>query len=102
AETGKPERAALQARLAELVRGTRTRLVGPNCIGIVNYLCGARITFAGHAPGEKPPPGAVGVISQSGALGFAFSQAIERGVPISHVLTSGNSCDVDIADYVAY
>lgn len=102
AETGKLDRVALQQRLADMVRGTPTRLIGPNCIGIVNYLCGARITFAGHAPGRVPPPGAIGVVSQSGALGFALSQAIERGVPISHVLTSGNSCDVDVADYVAY
>ena len=41
------------------------------------------------------------MVSQSGALGFALAQAMERGASFSHVLTSGNSCDVDMADYVA-
>ena len=45
---------------------------------------------------------AIGLVAQSGALGMALAQAVTRGVSFSHVLTSGNSCDVDMADYVAY
>src|SRR5690606_42061005 len=45
---------------------------------------------------------AIGLVSQSGALGFALGQAIEHGVSFSHVLTAGNSADVDVADYVSY
>ncbi len=54
-------------------------------------------------PDRPPPrPHAIGIISQSGSLGFSLAQAIERGAAVSHVLTSGNSCDVDVADYVAF
>ncbi|HET6195407.1 MAG TPA: acetate--CoA ligase family protein [Acetobacteraceae bacterium] len=42
------------------------------------------------------------MVSQSGALGMALAQAVVRGVSFSHVLTSGNSCDVDMADYISY
>src|SRR5690606_28514552 len=51
---------------------------------------------------EKPRGPAVGIVSQSGALGFALGQAERRGVTLSHVLTFGNGCDVNIADEIAY
>lgn len=53
-------------------------------------------------PIPKPERNAVGVISQSGALGMALAQGVVRGLSVSHVLTSGNSCDVDMADFVNY
>jgi acetyl-CoA synthetase len=77
-------------------------VIGPNCIGIANYATGARITFMPQGETPAPVGKSIGVVSQSGALGFALAQAVERGAPIGHVLTSGNSCDVDMADYVAF
>jgi acetyl-CoA synthetase len=102
AETGVPERAALQERLVGRVRGTATRLMGPNCMGATNYETGARMTF-GRMP-DRPPPGAVsiGIVTQSGALSMSLAQAIERGVSVSHVFTTGNSGDVALPDLVAY
>ncbi|MBV9758832.1 MAG: CoA-binding protein, partial [Alphaproteobacteria bacterium] len=103
AEVGKPERVAMQQRLAAITRETGLRIVGPNCIGVVNYLRRAAATFMAVPEQPHPPaPHAVGVISQSGAMGFALALAAEHGSAVSHILTSGNSCDVDMADYVAY
>ncbi len=102
AETAKPERVAEQARLQALARASGMPIIGPNCIGIVNYLSGAAITFSAVPKQASVAPHAIGVISQSGALGFALALAAEHGTAVSHVLTSGNSCDVDMADYVAY
>ncbi len=102
AEVGIPERAAQQERLAAIARKARMPLIGPNCIGVNNYMLKARITFMPPSDIPVPGPGAIGVISQSGAIGFGLEQASFRGVPISHVLTNGNACDVDAADYMAY
>ena len=102
AETAKPERAAAQARLQALARSRGMPIIGPNCLGIVNYLSGAAMTFSAVPRQASVAPHAIGVISQSGALGFALALAAEHGTSVSHVLTSGNSCDVDMADYVAY
>jgi acetate---CoA ligase (ADP-forming) len=102
AETGKPERVAEQDRLASIARQSGVPVIGPNCIGITDYALGMRITFMPDAAIPAPNGRAIGIVSQSGAMGFALEQASERGVSISHVLTSGNSCDVDMADYVAY
>lgn len=101
-ETGKPERIAQQERLVAMCQAAGMPLVGPNCIGINNYALRARITFMPHAEVPLPRSGAIGMISQSGALGFGMEQAAVRGVSISHLLTCGNSADVDMADYLAY
>src|ERR1700722_14765655 len=101
-ETGKEERIAQQQRLAEIAQESGMRIVGPNCIGVVNATLDSRITFMDITPIPQPTPHAVGIISQSGALGMALAQGVVRGLSVSHVLTSGNSCDVDMADYVNY
>jgi acyl-CoA synthetase (NDP forming) len=102
AETGIPERVAQQARLVALSRQTGVRIVGPNSMGIVNCASGARMTFQSVIPPAPRTARAIGLVSQSGALGLGLAQASSRGVPFSHVLTCGNSCDVDIADLVDY
>ncbi len=102
AETGKADRIAEQARLAAMVQESCVPMIGPNCIGIVNYLARASMTFSGVPWNATPHDRTIGMISQSGALGFAMAQAIERGMSFSHVLTAGNSADVDVADQVAY
>jgi acyl-CoA synthetase (NDP forming) len=101
-ETGKEDRIQQQDRLAAIARETGLRIVGPNCIGVVNALLDSRVTFMDITPIPKPERNAVGIISQSGALGMALAQGVVRGLSVSHVLTSGNSCDVDMADFVNY
>lgn len=102
AETGKPEHVAAQERLVAIAQGGGMRLVGPNTIGLVNYAVGAGLTFSAMPERRPLRPHAIGIVSQSGSLGFSLAQAVERGVSVSHVLTAGNSCDVDVADHVAY
>ena len=102
AETGRPERVALQNRVADMAREGGVLLVGPNCIGLLDYASGATVSFAA-VPRPARPPGAaaVGIVSQSGNLGFAMAQGVERGVSVARVLACGNSADVDVADCVA-
>ncbi|HXA23664.1 MAG TPA: acetate--CoA ligase family protein [Acetobacteraceae bacterium] len=78
------------------------RIVGPNCIGVVNAPLDMRVTFMDITPIPPPRRQSIGMVSQSGALGMALAQAVVRGMSFSHVLTSGNSCDVDMADYISY
>src|SRR5690606_12636690 len=94
---------AIQRDIVEMTRDTGTRLLGPNCLGMMNAVNGALGTFT-HIPARLRLEGcrSIGLISQSGALGVGMAQAVERGVSFSHVLTSGNGCDVDAADQIAY
>ena len=103
AETRKPDWIAAQRRLSEISRTHGLPIMGPNCLGMANYLRRARITFAEYpAPRLLNLASAVGIVGQSGALSQALAQAAERGASVSHVFAPGNQCDLDVADYVAY
>lgn len=102
AETGLPDRIALQQRLAAIARGSQLRIVGPNCIGLINNISRAGLSFAAGYGARRPTQGRVAIVSQSGGLGQALAQAAERGGSYSHFMAAGNSCDVDVCDYVSY
>ena len=78
------------------------RLLGPNCVGFMNYGLGVIGTFGTASYKGAPRPGAIGLVSQSGAVGAALAQAQEHGTALSHLLTCGNASDIDVADQVAY
>jgi acyl-CoA synthetase (NDP forming) len=102
AETQLPERILLQQRLSAIARDSGLKILGPNCLGIANYLRRARITFADYPAPRELRRISVGIASQSGALSQSLAQAIECGASVSHVFSAGNQADVDVADLVAY
>lgn len=101
-ETGKPERIEQQARLISLARESGMRVLGPNCMGLLNFNSGFIGSFTLTRNVLPPRQGAIGLVSQSGAIAFSMAQSMQRGISFSHILTSGNACDVDIADQIAY
>ncbi len=102
AEVGAPDRIAAQQRLAALARTSSMRILGPNCVGTANLVSRVGLNFMPKFNEMPQMRGTVGLISQSGALGYVVLQALERGVGFSHFLTSGNSCDVDVCDLINY
>ncbi len=102
AETGLPEDAAAQERLVALGVRYGMCVVGPNCVGVAHRGSALHAAFAEFPPSSQVVGARIGLVAQSGALGLGLSQASEHGMSISHVLTCGNSCDVDVADYVAF
>ena len=100
AETGDEGR-ALQQTLVERVRGHGMRMVGPNCMGLLNATPGMRLN-ASFSP-IFPSPGHVGLSSQSGALGLAIlALAASRGVGFSTFVSVGNKADVSSNDLLEY
>jgi acyl-CoA synthetase (NDP forming) len=101
-ETGREERVQQQLRLAEIARESGLRIVGPNCIGLIDNFRHLGMLFLPTYEITPWRPGPVGLISQSGALGYTLAHACERGGNFSHYLTAGNSCDVDVCDFISY
>src|SRR5215813_2097128 len=100
AETG-PEGAAAQAELLDLCRAHGMRLVGPNCLGLVNTSDDVRMLGA-FTPMD-PPAGNIAVSSQSGALGIALiNRARQLGLGISSFASIGNRPDVSGNDLLQY
>ena len=102
AETKKPDRIAQQEHLSAIARASGMRIAGPNCVGVINHVRRLALTFSPEYALCPPGEATVGVVSQSGGVGNALTQTLHVGTVFSHMLTAGNSCDVDIADYVAY
>jgi acyl-CoA synthetase (NDP forming) len=91
--------AARQARLAEQARAAGLRLLGPNCMGLVNAHAGFYGTFASALEDGLPPPGRIAVASQSGGYGgYLLRHLFLRGLGVSHFVTTGNESDVDIGE----
>ena len=91
-------------RLAEVVRLAREggmRLIGPNAMGVVNTDPAVRL-HATFATGS-PPPGRVGVFSQSGALaGTVLAEAARRSLGLSTFVSIGDRADVSGNDLLQY
>jgi acetate---CoA ligase (ADP-forming) len=102
AETGKPDRIEAQHRVIELAHRTGVRVVGPNCVGLANASSGAGLNFMPDYAAMGHKRGPIGIVSQSGALGYTVLQGMERGIGFSHYLAAGNSCDVDVCDFISY
>ncbi|MCZ2805020.1 GNAT family N-acetyltransferase [Modestobacter sp. VKM Ac-2983] len=99
-ETGPEGRAAERALVAS-ARASGMRVVGPNCLGIVNTDPAVRLN-ASLAP-DVPGRGRVGFFAQSGALGVALlERARARGIGLSSFVSAGNRADVSGNDMLQY
>jgi acetate---CoA ligase (ADP-forming) len=100
AETG-PEGAARQAQLLRVCRDAGMRLIGPNCLGVLNTDPQVRLD-ATFGP-TVPLPGRVGFMSQSGALGLAIvDYANALGLGLSSFVSVGNKADISGNDLLNY
>jgi acyl-CoA synthetase (NDP forming) len=94
---------ALQRRVQAIAADTGIRVLGPNCLGAVSVADRAIATFSVVLESAMPKPGTLGIVSQSGNLGsYAMLLVHERGVGVSRFMTTGNECDVDAADGIAF
>lgn len=94
-----PEGACLEAEILQAARTSRTRVIGPNCLGVMSRLTGLNATFAG----TMARPGSVGFISQSGALCTAvLDWSLRENVGFSAFISIGSMLDVGWGDLIDY
>jgi acyl-CoA synthetase (NDP forming)/GNAT superfamily N-acetyltransferase len=90
-----------QAELVRIARRHGIRIVGPNCLGILNTDPSLRLhaTFAAI----EPEPGGLAVASQSGAVAITILDHVRRtGTGLSSFISLGNKADVSGNDLLAY
>lgn len=93
------EGSVAEAELLEIVRDSGMRMVGPNCMGLLNTASSVRLNGT-FAP-VYPPRGNVAMSSQSGALGIAIlDYATRHNIGISQFVSVGNKADVSANDLV--
>jgi acetyl coenzyme A synthetase (ADP forming)-like protein len=100
AETGGTG-SALETQLVEKIRAAGIRMIGPNCMGIINTDPAVRLN-ATFSP-VYPPAGRVAFSTQSGALGLAILEYVaRRQLGMSTFASIGNKADVSSNDLIQY
>ncbi|AFL95615.1 acetyl-CoA synthetase II (NDP forming) subunit alpha [Thermococcus cleftensis] len=93
-EEGKRE----EKELVEIAHRYGMRIVGPNCVGIMNTHNDMNATFVMDAK-----KGDIAFISQSGALGAGIIyKTVKEGIGFSKFVSIGNMADVDFAEFIEY
>ena len=89
---------ALENEIREYLKSSNLRVIGPNCLGIMNPVIGLDATFAKRTP----KPGNVAFLSQSGALLTAILDwAIPQEVGFSGIVSTGSMLDVNWGDLIS-
>jgi len=92
-----PDGMTLEAQVVDVCRKHRMRLLGPNCLGLIDVYTPLNASFAKGMPLR----GNIAFISQSGALATSIlSWSVGEGVGFSHVVSLGNRADVDEIDFM--
>lgn len=100
AETGEEGRRR-QQELLEVCRASGMRLIGPNCMGVINT--DPEVRMNGTFAQAYPPEGRVAFMSQSGALGIAvINMATALSLGFSSFVSIGNKADVSPNDLLCY
>ena len=89
--------AEAEQELVDLCRAHGVRMMGPNCLGVLNTHHDMNATFAPTVP----PPGHISVISQSGALCVAILDwAASQKLGLGKVISFGNKADLNEVDFL--
>ena len=92
---------ALQEKVRAVAADKGVRLLGPNCLGFINFTNRAYAwTTAVKAPSRNS---GVAIVSQSGATAYFLSTlAYQQDVGLSHVISTGNEADLDLSSFIDY
>ena len=91
----------IENTIVGLCREAGVRVVGPNCLGVINPLANVRLNASFSA--RMPKPGNISFISQSGALCTAVLDfAADRDFGFSKFISIGNKADIDELDLLRY
>ena len=104
AEIGTPDRKETQAWLKEFTLSSGMRLCGPNCLGIANVTDNMWSAATGINVIKNTVAGDIALVSQSGATAFGPFQhrAQDRGLGLSHIISTGNEADLSATDFILY
>lgn len=91
-----PDGAKLERELTAAIRGSSTRLLGPNTMGVYVPSIGLDTLFIPREKSLRPGKGAIAVLSQSGAVSVSFlEKAAAAGIGISACIGLGNKIDLN-------
>jgi acetyltransferase len=90
-----------EEKIISMIKKSNTRLIGPNCMGIINTLEDIKLNATFVA--EKPETGKLAFLSQSGAIGAAVLNSLrETDIRFAHFISVGNKADINENDLLDF
>src|SRR5262245_14915763 len=92
----------LQQKVGAFARESGLRFTGPNCLGVANVRADIWATASSRTLGGLH--GHIGLICQSGATAFGpfLLRAVDSGIGLGHIISTGNEIDLDFSDFARY
>lgn len=99
-EIDAPEAKQRQKDLIDILRSASIRLIGPNCVGVMDTVSGFNTNF----DIGSYPKGGISVLTQSGAFGnsFLFASGTSGRVGLNKYVSMGNMADVQMAELLSF
>ncbi|MCK5176928.1 MAG: CoA-binding protein, partial [Candidatus Aenigmarchaeota archaeon] len=92
-----------EAELKQIIKNSKTRILGPNCIGVFDNNGKIDTLFLPRYKITKPGQGSISIISQSGAVGLSLIDvAAKRNINIARFASFGNNIDIGAIDLLKY
>jgi acetate---CoA ligase (ADP-forming) len=96
---GEENQRALDAALAR----NPVRIVGPNCIGLLNLNAHMHAGFGGAMSNPDLRPGRLAMVTQSGGFGFGMvAAADQQGVGFNYIVSTGNEANIKATEFIRY
>lgn len=94
---------ALHEQLLVAIKKSGVRVVGPNCLGVLNLDADFRLGFGGTLQLKTLKPGPIAMVTQSGGFGFGVvAVGCYHGLGFNHVISTGNEADLTALDWMEY
>jgi len=99
-EIGKKE---MEQRLLDIILGSKTRILGPNCLGVYDAYSRVNSVFLPLERFMLPGKGKISILSQSGAVGSVLLDILaDQNIGISKFISYGNALDINESDLIEY
>jgi acyl-CoA synthetase (NDP forming) len=94
---------AEQGEIGRVADAAGMRVLGPNCLGLVNYVDAVPLTFVEVNVKPSRNAAGIGIVSQSGAMACVLGVTLaSRDLGMSYSVSTGNECASGVEDYVEY
>ena len=92
-----------QRALEEALARNAVRIVGPNCIGVLNVPEHIHAGFGGAMSNPNLRPGRLAMVTQSGGFGYGVvAAADQQGVGFNYIVSTGNETDIKATEFIRY
>lgn len=92
-----------EEEIKKIVKGSKTRVIGPNCLGVFDGYSQVDTLFLPENKLKRPLEGGISFVSQSGAFGSTLLDLIaDQGIGIAKFVSYGNQADLKDVDFLEY